>query len=594
MIDPITLLCGIIGVATVLFCFEWIPAEVVALGVMLALVFCGILTSEQAFAGFGSDTVIMIAGLLAMGAGLAQTGVIDSFGRTILSKVGNRPHLLLPAIVILVAALSAVISNTAATAFFLPIVLGLTAAGSKASPYPASKILLPLAFASILTSSVTLVSTSTNLVVNELLIHYQQTSMGMFELAPVGIPIAVVGIAYLLLIGTRILPNQSAVTEDDQNFGLRPYLSEVVLIEGSSLVGKSLAELNLANVFGLEVVRIVRANNYLAPRANTVLQLGDSLLVEGGRESILKIKDIPGLELKADVKLRDPDVDPKDLTLAEAVILPASPLIGKSLKSVRFRERYDTQVLAVNRTNPFGTQKLSTTRLHSGDLLLLQGHTPNLQFLNDSDMLRLLNSVPKSTLHVERGPIAILIFLAALLAATFKVVSLPVATISGAFLMILTRCISPQEIYHRIEWAVLILIGAMLSIGIAIDKTGAGKALAASLIQFTGTESPYLVLSLLFWTTLLLTQMASNQAAAIIIVPIAVEMALQLNYQVRPLVMMVALSASCSYLTPLEPSCLMVYRAGNYRFRDFFIVGAPLTLLIYLMCIWMVPLVWPL
>ena len=577
-------------IAVLLFAFELIPPELTALGLMLVLVLSGIISPADGFHGFASDTVMMIAGLQIMGIALIQTGVVDAVGSTIVRVVGDRPKQLLPVVVIAVAVLSAFISNTAATAFFIPVVLGVCLK-LKVSP---SKYLLPLAFASIVTSSVTLISTSTNIVVSDLLTRYKQPAMGMFELFPVGIVISIAGIIYVLTVGRRLMPDRSAEDTEELDFGLRPFLTDVVILPTSTLVGKTLSESGLGDTLDLTILRIIREGRYLPARSSAKIQANDILLVEAARENILKIKDIPGVELKADAKLSDPTIDATQFELVEAVVLPPSTLIGRNLKNLRFRDRYDIQVLAINRAGPSGSKKLSEISLRSGDILLLQGDPASLKFLDQLGHLRLVSSVIRNPLNIRKAPLAAGIFALALLAATFNFISFPVAAVCGAFLALVTGCAAVSETYRQIEWSILVLIGAMLSVGIAMETTGTGKFLAANLIALTGSGNPLLLLAFVFLLSVGLTQAMSNQAAAIVMVPIAVQTALQLGFGVRPFVMMVAVAASCSYLTPLEPSCLMVYGPGKYKFRDFFIVGLPLTMIIFVIAMVLIPIFWPL
>lgn len=583
----IGVLLSILLLLIVLFALDRYPPEIVALGAMLLLVASGIITPAHGFSGFGSDTVVMIAGLLVMSAALFKTGVVDITARFILDRIGDRPKLLLPMIVISVAPVSSLISNTAATAFFVPVVLGLTAK-LKVS---ASKYLLPLAFASILVSSVTLISTSTNIITSELLTRYGQPAMGMFELTPVGVVIAVVGIVYLLTIGARLIPDRSNANPGSVNFGLSQYLTDIIILPDSPLIGKTLAESDVVKNLELTVLRIVRAGKYVSPYASTKIAAGDILLVEAARENVLKIQDIKGIELKGDVKLIDPEINPANLMLIEAVVLPPSPLIGRTLKFMQFRDRYDIQVLAINRHGPAASTKLSETPLRAGDVLLLQGNSRDIQVLSDLGILRPIGNVDKPDYQLQHAPIAIAIFVTALLCASMNLISFPLATLCGAFFMLITKCITPEDVYRRLEWPVLILIGCMLSVGIAMDQTGAGKYLATGLLAATSNMT--VILCVFFVLAVLLTQAMSNQAAAIVLVPIAAQTAMQMNCDMRPLIMMIAIAASCSYLTPLEPSCLMVYGPGNYRFRDFFIVGWPLTIIIFVIAIIMVPIIWP-
>lgn len=588
MTVEILVVLAILLLAVTSFALDRVPADVTALGVMLSLVFTGVLPPERAFAGFASHTVMMILGLLIMTAALQRSGVVEVAGRELIRRAGAHPERLLLFVIIAVAVVSTFMSNTAATAFFLPVVFGVA---SKLGQSP-SRYLLPLAFASILTSSVTLISTSTNLVVSELLTQYGLGPMGMFELAPVGIPITVAGLIYIWTAGIRLMPD-TGDAGPQKDFGLRPYLTEVLVLEGSPLVGKTLAESGIGRDMDLTIVRVLRKGTYISPRRNTKLSAGDVLLLEGFRENILKVKEIPGIEIKADATLSTPQVE-NEPTIVEAVILPGSPLLDRTLESISFRQRYDLQVLAINRAGATLIRKLSDIRLRLGDVLLVQGDPGAIRALDEGRLLNILTAVDLPKRDSRKAKTALGIFLAAMLLGTFEVVPFSVACLSGALVSFMTRTIAPEEAYREVEWKALILIGCMLSLGAAMQETGTERYLADLFLSFVGSPSPYLLLGVFFVLTLLLTQPMSNQAAAVVIVPIAIQTAVRLNLPPRPLVLMVAVAASCSYLTPLEPSCLMVYGPGKYRFRDFFIVGLPLTFVIFAIALLLVPFFWPL
>ncbi len=601
MTPDIAICLTILMLAILAFAWDRIPADVVALGVMLAVVGTGLLPADRAFAGFSSDTVLMILGLLIMSAGLIQTGVVEAVGRRVFEFAGNNGAIFLPAIMVSVSTVSAFMSNTAATAFFVPLVIGYAA---KVGVSP-SKFLLPVAFASILTSSVTLISTSTNLIISDLLTRYEQPPMGMFELAPVGLPIAILGILYVWLLGVRLIPereNQKA----EEKIGERRYQADVVVVDGGPLIGKSLKEVKLTRDAGFKVVKLVRGGETIRGSkriAEIELEADDELFIECKRADLLQIKDMKGLRFKADAKDAAPDAadeaggdkgeEKEEPTVVEGVLLPRSPLIGQSLRSLAFKERYGLQVLALHRSGRV-PQSISSARLRMGDVLLLQGMPESVKGLERGNLFNIFGGVEEERLNRSRAPLAAIIFFFAIIAATFNLASLPVAVLGGAFAMLVTRCLSPEEAYRQIEWKVLILIGSLLSLGAAMETSGAGKFLAEELISLVGADSRYALLSCFFLLTVALTQPMSNQAAALVVLPIAMQTAMQIGADPRAFAMMVAVAASCSYLTPLEPSCLMVYGPGKYRFSDFFFVGAPLTLLIFGLAIVLVPFWWPL
>jgi di/tricarboxylate transporter len=590
MTFEIGLLIGLILTAVVLFSTDWVSPDVVALCLMLTLIFTGLVPVDEAFAGFGSDTVIMILGLLLLTASLWRTGVVDWAGGAILRFTGTSPRRLLLVVMLATGTVSALMSNTAATAFFLPVVIGL----AKRARINPSQLLLPLAFASILSSSVTLISTSTNIVVSGLLTRSNLPPLGLFELTPVGIPIAVVGLLYMFFVARHWLPVHGPESIPEE-FGIRPYLTEILILPNSPLVGKTLEESGLGRDLDLTVLRVVRqSTKYQVPGPDMRLAAGDVLLVEGRSESILKIKDATGIEIKSDVKLADPQLPIEEAGLVEVILLPRSPLVGRTLKSVRFRERYGLQVLGINRHGATLFEKISVIPLRIGDSLLIQGRRAKIAEFEEDNTFRVISTLSTKRPLRRRAPLAIAIFVGVLALAAFKLMSLPVAVMGGAALVFLTRCITPEEAYREVEWKAIILISCMLSLGVAMEKSGTAEYLASLIVDWCGQLSPLWLLTGFFALTVALTQPMSNQAAAIVVVPIAIQTALQLGLNPRTFAIMIALAASCSYLTPLEPSCLMVYGPGRYRFIDFFRIGALLTLLIFGVAILLVPRIWPL
>jgi di/tricarboxylate transporter len=587
----IGLLLAIIVLALVLFSVEWIAADVVALGVLLALIVTGLLPAEAAFAGFGSDTVLMIIGLLIMTTALDRTGVVELAGRAILRHAGTRTNVLLAVIMLAVALLSAFISNTAAVALFLPIVTGL-AARAKISP---SCLLMPVAFASILTSSVTLISTSTNLVVSGLMTRAGLAPMGMFELAPVGLPVAFVGLVYMYFIGRRLIPDRAPAEGLLAQFGVRSYVTEVLVLPESPLVGKPISESNLGRDLDLSVVRVLRGDNEsLWPRRTMCIRAGDVLLVEGARQDVLKVKDTAGIDIRPDVKLSDPDLKSEDTNLVEAMVVPHSPLLGRTLRMVGFRERYRVQVLGLNRHGRNLLQKLSRTVLRVGDVLLLQGRASDIAGLVKDGVVSVFSAVEERRVDRPRAWRASLIFVAALAIATANLLPLAVAVMLGAFFTFVARCISPADAYRELEWRAVILIACMLALGDAMIRTGTAAYLAGHLATWTAGLSPVWLLGGVFLLTVALAQIMSSQAAAAVILPVAVQTAVHAHLNPRPLAMVVALAAACSYMTPIEPSCLMVYGPGRYRFADYFRVGGLMTALIFITTIVLAPMVWAL
>ena len=582
----ILLLILLIIAALILFSIETIPADVVALAIMLALILLGILPPEQAFQGFGSDTAIMILGLLILTAALVRTGVVQLMARRILRSVGESKNRLYWLLMSTAGVMSAFISNTATAAFFVPMTIGL----SRRLRINPSKLLMPLAFASILASSVTLVGTSTNVVVSGLMTQYGLQPLGMFELTPVGLPILVVGLAYMFFIGRHLIPVRDG-DEADLQKEILPYCSEFEVTDDSPWLGKTLDEIALGKEFDLTVLRIVKPNGLtIEPRASTTLASGDKLLVEGQRNDLIALKDQNVVTFTGEF----PDQELSNvLPMAEVILLPGSPLVGRTLWGVNFRDRYGMQVLGINRKGETLHRRISRTRLQVGDQLLLQGDQETLNGLSKNNNFRVVSAELDLMPETEKAPAALFIFAGVVALVAFNVLSLPVAVMLGALVAFITRCITPTEAYRRVNWNIWLLISSMLALGQAMEVSGLAQLVAQQIVSLVGATHPILLLAAFFFLSLLLTQPMSNQAAAVVVIPIAIQTATQLGLNPRAFAVMIAVGASCSFITPLEPACLMVYGPGNYRFFDFFKVGSLLTLLIFAIAIVMVPWLWP-
>lgn len=591
MTIQIVILLVIIVLAMIAFSVEVFSADVIGLGILVTLILTGLISPEEAFAGFGSEAFILILGLLIMTAALMRTGVVELTGRWIVRKTGDQPRRLLGALMSGVAGLSAFISNTAATAFFVPIAMGITRR-LKISP---SQLLLPIAFASILSSSVTLISSSSNIVISGLMTRYDLAPIGLFELAVVGIPVAIVGLAYMYFIGSRLIPDRAGNDLLEDEGRELAYSTEIEVLPDSPLIGKAVEELADQDPVSVRVLKIRSEGGVLVqPPPGKTVEAGDVLLVEGQRDELLKVKDAVGIDFEGPPPLVSEDGNEAEIKMVEAILLPGSVLIGRTLKRLRFRERYGIQVLGIHRSGRTINNKLSRTQLRVGDQLLLAAEPERLKLLSRERNLRIIGGLDDAIQNRPRAPWAVAIFVGSLALGSLSIVSLPVAALIGGFFMLVTRTISPEEAYRDVEWKALILIGSMLAIGRAMEATGAAEFLAGQIVGTIGGLPGWVLLSAFFFLTLLLTQPMSNQAAAVVVIPIALGVASQLGLNPRTFAMMIAVAASTSYMTPLEPSCMIVYGPGQYRFGDFLKVGTPLTILIYLLAIALVPVFWPL
>jgi di/tricarboxylate transporter len=484
--------------------------------------------------------------------------------------------------------LSAFMSNTATAAFFVPMTIGLA---RRVKMHP-SKLLMPLAFATILSSSITLVGTSTNVVVSGLMTQYGMAPLGMFELTAVGVPILLVGLLYMYFIGRHLIPIHDDGQEGFQR-DILPYCSEFEVAPSSPWEGKTLNEIGLGKEYDLTVLRILKDSGYVVePRANTVLRGGDKVLVEGNRDDLVALKEQNMVAFTGEFT-SSADL-PEDLSMAEVILLPGSPMIGRTLWGLNFRDRYGLQVLGINRKGETVHNRISRTRLQVGDQLLLQGDPDTVNGLNKGNSFRIVSGKLDIMPETEKAPVALIIFGAVLLLVAFNVLTLPVAVMLGALAAFLTRCITPAEAYRQVNWNAWLLIASMLALGQAMEISGLATLIATAIVDLIGASNPILLLAAFFFLSLLLTQPMSNQAAAVVVIPIAIQTATQLGLNPRTFAVMIAVGASCSFITPLEPACLMVYGPGNYRFFDFVKVGSLLTLLVFAIAIFMVPWLWPL
>lgn len=575
-------------VALILFSLERFSPDVTALGLMMTLIITGMLTPQEAFAGFGSETVLMIFGLLIMTEALARTGIVDIVGRYMLRFVGTGPKNLRLILLLAPAFVSSFFSNTASVAFFMPITLGI----AHRTKLSVSRMLMPLAFAAILASSVTLIATSTNLVVSGLMQQLGLAPLGMFELTPVGLPILVGGLLYMHFIGRRLIPDRTGTQEARTTFGERLYVSEVEIMQGSAAVGQRIEETVIMTELNLGVLQMRRDDTYMKPLADTLLQAGDVLFVEGKREDILNIQNTSGIRLRGVVEELGTYIQGQKAKVAEVMLLPDSPLIGRTIRGLQLRERYKIQILAINQSGKITYTKIGRRRLNLGDVLLVQILEENLHLLEAERLFRVMDIVENAPTDLRRALLSSAIFIGSLGLAVIGIFPIAVAVLLGSLLIFLTRCISPEEAYHNIEWKTLILIACMLAFGQAMQQTGTADFLAAQIAGLPVQDAPLLLLSLFFGLAVLLTQPMSNQAAAAVLLPIAAQTAVLLGFNPRPFAVMIALAASCSFITPLEPGCVLIYSAGKYRFFDFVKVGGILTILIYIIAIALVPLIW--
>ncbi|MCW5959645.1 MAG: SLC13 family permease [Pyrinomonadaceae bacterium] len=593
---PIAITLILLGVAVVLFATEKLPVDVVGLLLVIGLVLTGVLTVQEGVAGFGDNIIITIAGLFVLTGGLVKTGLVDLIGRR-LYKVSGDNQFVLTALIMVVAAMSAsVMKNTTTTAMFVPVVMGL-ASRAKIAP---SKLLMPLAFGAILGGSCTLIGTSTNLAVSGAIQRYGMEPYSMFELTSVGVITVGVGLIYMLFVGIKLLPNRGGEDSLTEQYSIREYISEVIVLPESNLVGKTLGEANINLDLDLNVIGIIRNDEEkIVPQVYVRIQSGDILIVEGSIGNILNVKSEIGLEIKADFKLTDTDLESGDIELFEVMVMRDSRLVGQTLRTLNFRYIYDLTVLAINRHGETVLEKMSGVPLKFGDVLLVQGNRRLIEpFVVEGEML-LLDDVSASAQRTAKRKWAIAAFGLFLSLSLAKLVTpfdvpLAIAVLLGVLLLLATKTVRYAELYSLIDFRLLVLIACMMSFGIAMEKTGADVYLAGLIQDYFAQYGATAVLAGFFVLTVALTQPMSNQAAALVVLPVAIKTAVALGLNPRTFAVAITYAASFSFITPLEPACVLIYTPGRYKFMDFVKVGTILTIIVFITVMLLVPIFWKL
>lgn len=591
-ISPAAATLAVTALVIALFLWNRLAVEVVGLIAMALLIVGGLVSVPEGLSGFANEATVTVALMLVLSAGLLRTGTVDVIGRWLARVAGPSEGRQLAAMVLLVVPVSALLNNTAVVAILLPTVLGLARRTGTAP----SRLLMPLSFAGQMGGTLTLIGTSTNLLVAGLLLDLGLARIRLFDVTPPALALAAVGVAYLLTAGRWLTPVRRAEEDLLLHYELREYLSSLVVEPGSRLAGRTLAESRFADDHGLQVVAVERDGTRLPhPSGHTVVLEGDLLLVQGKIPDIAQIQDVEGLRI--------PGAGPgADLTaaalaeqgLAEVMLPPRSPLAGRTLRALRFRERFGMSALALQRHGRAIRDKLGRIPLEAGDVLLVQGSAEDMRRLHRGSELMLLAPVELPARRRARMGIAVAIMAGVVLLPALGITTILVSALLGTLAMVFTGCVTPQEAYREMDWSVLVLLGSILPLGIAMQKSGAAEILAGGVIAATEPLGPRGVLAAFFLLTALLTAVVSNAAAAVVLTPLAAATAAGLGVSPLPFVIAVMFAASNSYLTPIGyQTNVFIYGPGGYRFSDFARVGAPLTLLTLAAATWVIPIFFP-
>ncbi|MDY0021443.1 SLC13 family permease [Arenimonas caeni] len=588
--DAILTLLVLVG-AVALFVTEKLPVDVVAMLVLASLLVLGLVNPAEALSGFSSEATITVAAMFVLSAGLAHTGALLSIGR-LFGRV-RRPWLFLLLILVVVGPISAFVNNTAAVAVFLPMVLAATAA-NRSSP---SQVLIPMSYAAQMGGVCTLIGTSTNLLVNSMAKDLGHPGFGLFDFAPLGLVTMAVGFVYLMLFRRWLLPHHPP-TPLTETYELGKYITELRVMPDSPLIGHSVSASQLAERHKVYVLELLRGTEkHWAPRAER-LREGDVLLVRGDWTKLKALKDEAKLELEPEFQLQDSQFTGEDgdaaQVLLEVMVAPGARLAGRSLRELDFQWNYNATVLALHRRGEVLREQIRDVSLNVGDVMLLLCPRTEVDAFRANQNLVVLNERDDAEPPRSKALLAVGIMAAAVGVAALGWLPIVASSILGGIALVATRCIGNDQAYQAVDWRVIVLLAGVLPLGIAMQKSGLAQGIADFSVHWVGGLGPLAVLAAVYLITSLLTELMSNNAAAVLITPIAFSTAVSLGVSPTPFLVAVLFAASTSFATPVGyQTNTMVYNAGNYRFMDFIRIGMPLNLLFWGLAVYLIPKFFP-
>lgn len=585
----------IILAGLVLFITEWLRVDLVALLIMGALMVSGVLTTEEGVGGFSHPATVTIAGMFVLSAAFLKSGSVHLAGPFISRLIRRRFMLGVTLMMVITALFSAFINNTPVVAIFIPV---LVKAAEMAGRSP-SKLLIPLSFASIFGGTCTLIGTSTNLVVSGIADESGVGAFSMFMITPLGLIFLAAGLLYMVIVGIRLLPERR-VEPLDRKFGIHDYLVEFSLLRESSMVGQRILDIPLVRELDMEIIEVRRnGDKFIVPPVDFVLQADDVLKVRCNAEKIKALKDIEKIQVNPQLLVGADHLRDRDTTLVELVVVANSELEGKTLEEVEFKRKYRAVPLAIRHREAILHEDLNTYPLQAGDVLLAEVKTHRLATFKRLEGKQevpfiIVSEDSVGDFHVRNFGITLLVLAGVVALATSHLLPIMTASLVGAAVLVLTRTLDMRDVYESIDWKVIFLLAGALSLGLAMEKSGLAAALANLLTGQMGGWGPWLIISMLYLATSLLTNVISNNAAAALCAPIAIVTAESLGVSPVPFLVAVTFAASASFMTPIGyQTNMMVYGAGQYRFVDFIRSGGPLNLLFWLLASLLIPILYP-
>lgn len=592
MTIEIGLTLGIIFLAMILFFTERFSIDAISIGVMVLFLVTGVLDVSEGLSGFANSATITVAAMFVISAALFNTGVMDQFRHRLSEQAQKSEFTLMLTLMASAGILSAFINDTAVVALLMPTVIKL----SKSNDIPASKLLIPLSFGALLGGVCTLFGTSTNILVSGIVESSGLPPFGIFEMTKMGIVFLVLGILYMLFIGRFLLPKRKSKNKFNDSIDLGNYLSEIIITDKFEQQDVPISKQKIFNLLQIKALQIVRSDQRkVRVYPNTPIQVGDIIRITSDKESLEKIKNYPGIILKVDLEWKEELITDSEERLYEAVITPNSFLVNQSIKSLNFKELFNQVfVIGIRLRSGMMSKKLTKTDLRAGDILLLRATEDRITSIQDSDGLVLISQTPSKVLDKSRIIMAILVLVAVIGISVFNVLPIVVSALAGALCMILLKVLKAEQAYKAIDWKVILMLAGILSMGTALEKTGGSELLGQVIVEGIGEYGPRVVLSALFGITFMMTNVMSNNATAALLAPIAISIAGVLEVDSRPLLMAVTFAASLSFMTPMGyQTNTMVYSPGNYRFKDYLIVGTPLNILFWIVATLLIPVFFP-
>ena len=587
----IWLVTAILIVAMILLVTEKLPVDLTSIGIMVVLVLSGILAPKEAIAGFASPAVITVGSMFLISRGMIRTGAVGFISQKVIDYSRGRPGLAIFLILVIVGTASAFINNTPVVVLFIPIILSLSCE-LKFSP---SKFLIPISYASILAGTCTLIGTSTNIIISDLSAAHGFGSIGMFELSPLGLPIALLGIIFLILAAPRLMPNVHNPVCELRNDENRRYLAELHVPRESRVIGDNPKSYFSEKYPDMEVLELIRYSHVYYPDRDAVKMAADDLLlVKGSADDLVEILHDDVVELPMAEQGLNFETDRNEALIVELIIPPQSSLVGQRLVSSHLQRDPDIHIIAIKRRElHYAEPKVKDVRLQIGDILLARLPESSLERLRGERDFIIVEDVHHEIVHKRLARRAFLIFGAMVVAASTGLVDIMVCAMAAAFLMVITGCLQLRSAYRAMDGRVLLIIIATIALSAALKKTGASEFYAKAFLGIFSGASPALVLSGVILLTSISTHVLSNNATAILLLPIAISAAQGLGVDPKPFIIAVCFGASACFATPIGyQTNLLVYGPGGYRFSDYFKLGMPLNVLVWVMGSIFIPMIW--